>query len=346
MNGNRILRLALIVLFIACSPDLRAQKVATSALQFLKVTPSARATAMGDAFVASAWGIDGVFWNPGAVAGLTSHEFTTTYTKWLFDTRQYALAYGLDLGDPGRIAVQFQMTDLGTFKETRTDMIGLDWGTGTFNPGFTGNTFTPGSWMVGLTYARQLTAEFSAGLTAKYVRESLWSGRTMTIVNALNEYETVNTYAGAMLFDFGMVFNTGYQSIVIGAAVQNFGAQVKFAREEFSAPMTLRLGIRGDLVGPDPLIYFSEDTRVTLEYDMVQPTDYNQQMHIGAEYTLWNTFSIRGGYKFNYDSDGLTLGAGVGKELSGARVTVDYSYGSMGEYLGNVHRISLGVGLK
>ena len=46
---------------------------------------------------------------------------------------------------------------------------------------------------------------------------------------------------------------------------------------------------------------------------------------------------LRGGYKFNYDTEGLTLGAGL--KLKG--LGVDYSYCSYGEYLSAVHRFSL-----
>jgi len=49
------------------------------------------------------------------------------------------------------------------------------------------------------------------------------------------------------------------------------------------------------------------------------------------------------GYKFDYDSEGLTFGGGLHTDLAGWPVRVDYSYGKMSEYLNNVHRISLGV---
>jgi len=45
-----------------------AQKVGTTSMQFLKVMPVARATALGDAFVALAEGVESVFWNPSGLA--------------------------------------------------------------------------------------------------------------------------------------------------------------------------------------------------------------------------------------------------------------------------------------
>jgi hypothetical protein len=93
-------------------------------------------------------------------------------------------------------------------------------------------------------------------------------------------------------------------------------------------------------------LYESQNNRISVDYDMIQPNDYSRQAHLGLEYSLWESIALRAGYKFNYDSDGLTLGAGVNGEIAGASLSFDYSYGDMGEFLGNVHRISLGVKLK
>ena len=52
---------------------------------------------------------------------------------------------------------------------------------------------------------------------------------------------------------------------------------------------------------------------------------------------------FRAGYKFYYDNDNMTAGIGVRQVLAGFPVSIDYSYGNMGEYLPSVHRIGVGV---
>ena len=146
-----------------------------------------------------------------------------------------------------------------------------------------------------------------------------------------------------MLFDFGMSYNTGFRSIRLGISVQNLGRQVEFSQEGHPAPLMFRLGAAADLLGPDALLGTDAQNRVTLAYDILQPNDYQQQMHAGLEYCYGGMFALRGGYKFNYDSDGLTLGAGVMTDLLGPALRFDYSYGRMGDYLGTAHRLSLGV---
>ncbi|MGB2866858.1 MAG: PorV/PorQ family protein [Bacteroidota bacterium] len=326
-----------------------AQKVGTSSLQFLKVMPTARATAMGDAYSTLATGSDAVFWNP---AGATIHdgiEITGTYIAWLFDTRQSALASAFSLGDWGTLGLQFQYVDYGSIEVTRVENLGFVGG-GTdlrYNPGLTGETFSPSSYVVGISFARALTDKFSAGVTAKYVNESLWSASTVTITNATNgQQEDVNTFARLFLFDFGMQYNTGFRSIRIGVSIQNFGQQVKFARESYPAPLAFRIGLAADVIGPNALLDQSESNRFTVAYDLFQPNDYSQQMHVGAEYALDEVVFLRAGYKIFYDNDNFTAGAGIRQTVADIPLSIDYSYGPMGEYLPSVHRISLGVQIK
>jgi hypothetical protein len=326
-----------------------AQKVGTSSFQFLKVMPGARATALGDAYVTMASGADALFWNPAGLVLAPNHHISTTYTLWLFDSRQTALGYALPLGDFGTLGLQLQYVDYGEIEETNVEnlkFVGAE-GNQVYNPGLTGNTFSPSAYVLGATYAKNLTESFAVGLTAKYVHESLYGSNTFTVVNpATGEKEEYRTYASVLMFDFGMRYRTGYRSIELGASVQNFGSQVKFAKEASPAPLAFRLGIAANVVGPDALAFPDETNRLSVAFDLFQPNDYAQQMHAGMEYEFAGVFALRGGYKFNYDNDGLTLGAGVNTDFAGVNLSFDYSYGKMGEYLGNVHRISLGALLR
>ena len=98
-----------------------AQKVGTSSFQFLKVMPGARATALGDAYVTMAAGADALFWNPAGLVLATDHHIATTYTLWLFDSRQTALGSALPLGDFGTLGLQLQYVDYGEIEETNVE---------------------------------------------------------------------------------------------------------------------------------------------------------------------------------------------------------------------------------
>lgn len=85
-----------------------------------------------------------------------------------------------------------------------------------------------------------------------------------------------------------------------------------------------------------------ENHRLTVSATAIHPRDYSERLHLGAEYWLFNTFALRGGYKFNYDQEGLSAGIGIKRGISGFNVKFDYSFTDMGSYLGSVHRISVG----
>ncbi len=342
--------LLLLTLAFTAAVPLFGQKVGTSSLQFLKVMPTARASAMGDAFSTLAAGADAVFWNPAGLASGENMEVTGTHILWLFDSRQSTLAGSFPLSDlGGTVGIHLQYVDYGSIEVTRTDQLAFV-GTGAdlrYNPGLTGETFSPSAYVLGISYAQRMTDRFSAGGTVKYIRESLWNSATIVLINpTTGAKEEVNTFASLFLFDFGMQYNTGYRSIRIGVSIQNFGSQVTFANESFPAPLLFRIGTAADLIGPDALFGHSAENRITLAYDLFQPNDYAQQMHLGAEYAFDEAFFVRTGYKIFYDNDSFTAGAGIRQDINGFPLTIDYSYGAMGDYLPSVHRLSLGVQFK
>jgi hypothetical protein len=251
------------------------------------------------------------------------------------------------MGNWGNIGVQFQYVDYGTMQQTSSETVNLVKGPNGeffFNAGVTGRTFTPYSYLIGLSYARAITNKFSAGVTVKYATESLWTDQVITLVNSVTgEVSTYKTYTNVLLFDFGMKYNTGFRSVQIGISTQNFGPQVKFAKTSYSAPLALRVGVSANAIGPEALLLKDATNRLTVAYDLFQPNDYDQQMHVGAEYSFADAVALRIGYKVSYDTEGLTYGGGVRTMLSGIAVSFDYSFGKMDEFLNNVHRISLGV---
>jgi len=335
--------LLLFILVFGASAAL-AQKVATTSMQFLKVMPCARATALGDAYSSWASGAEAVFWNPAGVAFIQNQEITTTYINWIFDAQQGAFAYARPFFDIGALGLQIQYIDYGTFEEAvlyRPDIKEIT------NPGLTGREFHPFSYVVGLTYAKTLTERFSTGITFKFAHESLFSESTVRALNPNNGIEQdVNTYGNAYLFDFGIRYNTGFRTIQVAAAVQNFGPEIEYALEKNSAPLLFRVGVAADLAGPNSLLLENEDNRLGVAFDLFQPNDFDIQAHTGIEYEYAHTVALRMGYKYNYDSEGFTAGAGFYQTIGNVKYSVDYSYGAIGNYLGSAHRLSLGIGIQ
>jgi hypothetical protein len=342
------LKIFFVILLLLGCKNTFSQKVGTTSLQFLKVLPTARGTAMADAFTATVWGVDALFWNPGGLAGVENFEISSTMILWLMETKQSYIGFAMPIGNMGVLGAQFQYVDYGIFEETRVDQLQFI-GSGAdihYNPGLTGRTFSPKAYSFGLSYAKLLTQNFSTGLTIKYIHESLYDQTTVTIMNPNGGSEEYKTYTNGLLFDFGMNYNTYFRSIKIGVAVQNFGSSIKYGSQAYPAPLAFRLGTSFNLFGQDALFLQNEDNRLTLAYDIFQPNDYAQQMHFGMEYSFMEMFSIRTGYKMKYDNEKFSFGCGINQDISNFNLMVDYSFASMGELLGSVHRISLGVKIR
>ena len=326
---------------IIYSNELNAQKVGSTSMQFLKVMPCARATALGEAYTVWATGAEAVFWNPAGLARVDNMEFSTTYVNWLFDARQGAFSYAIEIPRFGAVGLQIQYIDFGEFEETTNERPYIN---DPNNPGLTGRTFRPFSYLVGISYARYLTDRFSLGLSVKYAHESLFNSERVTAQVRQGVFEEVKTWANGLLFDFGIRYNTGFRSVYLGSAVQNFGADVKYAKESNPVPLLFRFGIGANLIGDEGLLRSGlKDNRLSVASDIFHPNDYAQQIHAGVEYEYSELIALRGGYKFNYDFDGFTFGVGIRHALEGLRISADYSYGDMGVYLGNVQRFSIGL---
>lgn len=335
-------RTYLILFFMIClfSVTSYSQKVGTTSMQFLKVMPCARAASLGDAYTVLASGAEALFWNPAGVAQVENQQLSSTYMMWMMDTKIGAVSFASSLDNYGAFGVLLQYVDYGEMEEA---IWNRPYSKNDPYPGLTGRTFRPFAYVAGLSYAINLTDKFSTGISVKYAYESLYNGSTFNAMVSQGNNQDVNTWGSGLLFDFGMHYNTGFKSIQLGIAIQNFGADIKYAKEGSPVPLQFRWGVAADLFGKDALLSNLDNSRLGLAFDLFQPNDYEQQEHLGIEYEFAGIVSLRGGYKFNYDSEGLTAGLGIKQAISSVKFSFDYSYGSVSNFLGDVHRISLGV---
>lgn len=90
--GKRILLSIIIIIFTAnlsysqLIPNLGGQRRGTSSLQFLKIGSGARATGMGESFVAVANDISALYWNPAGITQFSENGLTFSHSRWFVDT--------------------------------------------------------------------------------------------------------------------------------------------------------------------------------------------------------------------------------------------------------------------
>jgi len=335
-----LLVIAILFPLLQCIGFSQVTKTGTTAAKFLSVGIGPRANAMGGAFTSVANDASALYWNPAGAADLTKYEAMFTYTN-LFKDLNINLNY---------FALVIPAEDLGNFGVSIT---ALDYGdmdvTTEYYPEGTGEKFSAASYAFGLSYARNITEWFAAGMTVKYITEGIF-----------------NSKANGFAFDVGTVFKTPFYGIKFATIITNYGSKMQMTGEdllirydsdpnrqgnnetvdayyktdEFELPLRLQIGISKDFE-------FFDGQRLTIAVDATHPNDNAEYVNIGGEFSIFdNLLSLRGGYKalfLDNNQEGLTLGAGLNYVLGVFAVGFDYSYQEF-EFLSYTH--SFGVSFK
>jgi hypothetical protein len=318
------LQAALLFLLVGISVLSAGEKVGTTSFQFLKLSLDARSAAMGDAAVSTVKTSEALFWNPAGMRRTSGFDISTSYIDYFLDVTLYSGCASLPLGPSSAIGVFAIVVDYGTIEVTDANHLGFnpDW---TYNPGLTGEVIHPTASVFGLSFAHSVTDRLTFGLSAKYLREDLAVAKGSTIS-----------------FDGGLLYETGWNSLRFGLSIKNFGPEVTFIKESYPVPETFAVGISAYLFSPNEALLMQTTSQSLLfSYDLSHPRDYDQQHHVGLEYALGDFLFLRGGYKINFDEEGLTYGFGV--KYSNFRL--DYAYDKFGDTLPGVHRLSIGYAL-
>jgi len=329
---KRVFLLALVTAL--CLVQTRAQNpnIGTAGAQFLKIPVGPRAAAMAGAVVSNSDDASSLFWNPAGIVGVKSGALFAAHADWWATVKLNHAAYVQSFDDIGSFGVSVTVLSMDAMEVTTED-----------DPEGTGQTFDAQDVMIGASYARRLTTEFSVGVTAKYIQQRIW-----------------NESASGVAFDVGTQYRIGFRDLTIGMSMSNFGANMTYAgrdlsvdytvdpnnsnvrlapaslaAEEFPLPLYFQVGIS---MSP----YTSENFSVLLAADVAHPNDNQERVNVGAEVTVLGQLFFRGGYRFGYDIEKATMGVGVALPLGSVSLTADYAY-AMYDLLPNISRFSVGM---
>ena len=289
-------------------------KVATCAANWLKLDTGTRAIGMGGAYTAVANGISGVPYNPASIAFTDDQEAFLSQTQYVADITYSVLGYSRNLSGSDFIGLHIFSLDSGPMDVTTED-----------EPDGTGQDFKMTGVCIRGTYARRLTDRLRVGFTGKFIREDIYT-----------------TYMQTFAFDIGSNFNTGIYGFILGMSVTNLGPEVKFGgeglevdieddtfakiTESFPLPMTFRLGLMNELMGPNSEFIKSEDHRLLLSMDGINSRDYTIVAAMGLEYGFKDIAYIRMGNRFGHDTATWSLGGGFDINSKSFGIGLDYAY--------------------
>lgn len=313
-------------------------KTGTTIAKFLNIGVDARGAAMGNAFVAMSGDVSSAFWNPAGLTHVNGIESIFVSSDWLAGTQYSYIGLGMRLGNLGVMGLSVTSLNIPEDK-VRT----------VTQPEGTGEMWDASDIAVNLSFARQLTDKFSLGGNVKYIQNNIWH----------------NTATG-MAVDIGALFITPFNGIRLGAAITNYGTDMRlegrdqklsidpdpenqgnvefvnglYETDYFSLPLLFRVGISGDAIQTGRL-------RLSYGVDAMHPNDNTEAVNAGLELAYSDMFFLRGGHAnlFREDAEeGLTLGGGIHTRLwsSSTVLKIDYAYTDFNRLEG-VQRLSLGV---
>ncbi|HKJ70087.1 MAG TPA: PorV/PorQ family protein [bacterium] len=327
---KKIIKFTLIMaLAVVCSwntgkAQVGLEKVGQSTMNFLKVGVSPTAASLGNAFTTIGTGAESVFYNPSGIAQVSNISAFLSNTMWIADINYTAAAVAKRFGTIGSFGLNVLSVDYGDITQTQLLSAADPQGYREVGP------MDIGAFGVGLSYARQISNQFSMGGQIQYVGQTL--GTT-----GFDTGEQKNQMRKLTL-NFGMKFNTGYKGFQFAMAVRNFSSAAQYEEVSAQLPLVFMSGVAIDLL--DVMMPgHSENTSLMVASEFLHPNNFTERVNFGAEYQL-GIISVRGGYEHNRDLGGLSAGFGLTPEIGNAIFGINYSYSAMAVFDG-VNRFSL-----
>lgn len=313
------------------------KKLAQTGMKFLTFSVDARSIAIANAVTAQDYGSSmSMFYNPASMARVDNAvSVGLGNAQWFADIAYSSgsVAFRPGSGNYGVFGLSVMAVDYGEIYET----IRADNEKGYENVGM----LSPSAYVVGLGYARVLSDRVSIGGHLKYAAESLGSNilrfdDTEGAVRGENELSTV-------ALDFGVIYRTGFRSLVLGFSAHNIAPELRYFEEGFETPMSISMG------GSLDMMDFISPNQTTQSFNLYvnanRPRDYDEHISVGGEYIFFNTLALRAGYSVpSREDEGASLGAGLQQSFSGIDLAIDYAYTQF-EFLNDVHRFSVRLGL-
>ncbi len=329
----------------AGNPDRQGEAGAAQLL----INPWARSAGLHSMNTSMITGTDALFLNVAGLARINKTQIQLGHTRYLegADIGINALGLAQRVGKGGAFGISLVAMDLGDFDLTTTD-----------TPEGSGATFSPAFFNLGVSYAHLFANRVSVGITLKFVNESI-----------------SNAGAKAIAIDAGVQYVTGDDdNFKFGISLRNVGGKMRFTGEglgtsndgnnetfaypityyqrsaEYELPSQLNIGASYDwLIG--------RNNRLSLVGNFTSNAFSRDQVGGGLEFSLAKNFTLRAGYKMEFDApqgsveasldNGLSAGMSVSIPLrkgTESRLAIDYGY-RYTEIFNGIHNIGIRIDL-
>lgn len=283
------MRKALLIFFLASS-FLTAADKEQAGFDFLRMDKSARAAALGGAFVTVAGDINSLYYNPAGLVSISKPQIQASYSNQLFDFKSATFTYAQSYKDLGVFSVGFYLLDYGQFDEY--DMIGNRTG-----------SFGANDLLFSLGYSNTIIPNLSYGVSLNYIQSKI------------QDYN-----ASAVGVNGGLLYQIPEQMLNVGLSINHLGTAIDgFLDTKEKLPLNYQIGVSKQLEHL-PLILNMK----IQQYQYNQNNDENGlYWALGGELLLSDYITARLGYnsrsaeeKVDVNQDrfaGISFGLGIHK---------------------------------
>ena len=306
----------------------------------LKIPVGPRSTALAGTTVSDVAGAEALYWNPAGLGSLSGTQAYFSHLGYIADMNVNYFALVTKAGTFGNIGFSAKVLDVGDVIVTTEEA-----------PDGTGDILSPTFSVLGLTYARQFTDKVRFGATAQFVNEKV-----------------ANAGAKGMAFDFGFQYDTGYNGLVFGFVMKNFGSAMEFSGSDFEVnvpipdaePGSTNRTLAPTSAGFEMPSYF----QMGVSYDLMKQESSQfkllgtflsnnftpDEFRGGAEYSFHDQFALRAGYGRRVSTadgdvyNGFSWGAGLNLGLGGTtKMRFDYSNRMVRDFFNDTHEFAVGL---
>lgn len=315
-----------VVVALASVATAQERKAGLNGAAFLKIGAGARMVALGSAATTVHSDPNAIFWNPaGTVAANGKTAVTFTHNEWLVGMSHDVAAVTHDFNGIGTIGIGFIRLGLGDIPADRdlapdpsVAFLQVDKNTS--------DVYGFNDIAVLVNYSRQFTDRLKIGANFKFIRQEI-------------DDESASTVAG----DFGVIYETGFRDLTLGARLNNLGGDLEFFNNPAPIPLSFSIGAAMSIAR-------EENTRFTALIDAFKPQDEPQFYFAGGEWSLMDRIFLRGGYKLGFSGtedsfgksntdEGFSFGAGVVLPFGDSVLNLDYAFTDF-NILDETHRFS------
>ncbi len=331
----------------AGNPDRQGEAGAAELL----LNPWARSAGLHSMTTASCFGVDALRLNPAGIGRVTGREVVLGNTR-LFegsDIQLNSLGFAQRAGKNSAFGISLMLVDFGDIDVTTTAQ-----------PEGDGTQYSPGFFNLGIGYSYTYENKISVGVLARAISESL---------------PNVNAFGFAI--DAGVQYVSGPQdNFRLGISLRNIGTPMRFSGEGLALPLertdtesefVTKFNVRANQfelpsvlnIGASYDFYFTGEESARQMYlrvlgNFTSNAFSRDQIGGGVEFQYGNLLTLRGGYKYELDSNagdvqniytGFSAGASVVlpfQKGSKNRLGLDYAYRTTSPFRGT-HNFSIRI---